>query len=85
MHRKLRLFFIAMVVLVGAGKAWMHGNAMATLSVPGCLGQNFTIRLDLPVWQQAHCWGCYLAIGGLIILAIELFTKRADSGWSAAT
>ncbi|KCZ93397.1 hypothetical protein HJO_06060 [Hyphomonas johnsonii MHS-2] len=57
------------LVLIGALKTWAHVEAARTLTLPGCLGSEFVIRLGAPTAMQVHCWGCYAVLMGLVLIA----------------
>lgn len=63
--------FFAGVALFAAGlaKVWLHLNSTVTMTVPGCLGSDFTIELSS---SSAHCWGCYVAVLGAGIMMLTL-------------
>lgn len=67
------------LALIGALKAWTHAMAAGTLAVPGCLGGDFILKVDVPLWHRVHCWGCYVAIIGtaLALYGFSRWRKRA--------
>ncbi len=69
MRPSLDMFAGMALVIIGSIKAWTHAMAAGTLAVPGCLGSDFILKLDVPIWHRVHCWGCYVAIVGLALAA----------------
>ena len=63
------LFIGMAMILVGLVKAWTHMAAESHLLVSTCLGRSIAIPLDTPIWERAHCWGCYLALFGMVWVA----------------
>jgi L-lactate permease len=49
--------------LIGSIKAWMHITAISVL-ISVSNGSFF---------ERAHCWGCYVAVAGLILAATGLY------------
>ena len=68
-------------IIVGVLKAWDHSQGMGVLSIPGCLGRDFTVSVSVPIWQQVHCWGCYLAIAGAGLLIRVGWLERGFAQW----
>jgi len=68
----------ALFVLIGAIKVWTHSQSAGLLSVPTCFGGDALIRVDMPLWHQVHCWGCYVALAGFAALALPDVWKRAQ-------
>jgi len=65
------------LLLAGLAKAWSTAAATGKMMFIGCGGEMFA----LPVAQSApslmHCWGCYSAIAGALMLAaLALKTVR---------
>ncbi|MEQ3747335.1 MAG: hypothetical protein ABNH53_14010 [Henriciella sp.] len=60
--------------LIGSIKAWMHITAISVLSLPTCTGKNVLISVSNDsFFERAHCWGCYVAVAGLILAATGLY------------
>lgn len=71
----LRFIGTAML-LIGSLKAWAHSQSASVLRLPSCLGEDVLVRLDAPLWHQVHCWGCYVAIAGLLLIAAPMVQHR---------
>ncbi len=79
MTARIQALLGAALLLIGALKALSHLTAASTLTIPGCLGGNFIVQLDTPLWHQIHCWGCYVALLGLGLMlhtALQLAQKQ---------
>lgn len=60
--------------LIGSVKAWMHMTASSVLSLPTCTGKNVLISVSNgSFFERAHCWGCYVAVAGLIVAAYGIY------------
>lgn len=69
----------AALVLIGAVKAWTLMQAARFITIPSCLGPDSIVRLDGTFNLQAHCWGCYTALFGLVLIVFSsIWTKRAQ-------
>ena len=77
MSHYARAIFGGILLIVGAVKAWSHVSMAGTMIVPGCFGRDFLIQVDAPVWQSVHCWGCYLALAGALILLLPFLSRQA--------
>ncbi|MEL6828975.1 MAG: hypothetical protein AAFO63_02450 [Pseudomonadota bacterium] len=66
----------AALVLIGAIKAWGHSQAAGLLRLPSCFGDDVLVRVDVPLWHQVHCWGCYVALAGLAIILPPIVQRR---------
>lgn len=68
--------FLAGLALLATGslKIWFHLNTKTTMSIPGCLGTDFTIELSSASSGLMHCWGCYVAAFGFSILATSVIS-----------
>lgn len=61
------LLGIALMV-VGGLKLNATANTAGSLILPGCMGGQFVIPVDVPEQTYLHCWGCYVALAGFIVL-----------------
>lgn len=62
------------LLLIGSVKAWMHMTASSVLSLPTCTGKNVLISVSNgSFFERAHCWGCYVAVAGLIVAAYGIY------------
>lgn len=68
-----RLVAGILMLIVGGIKAWTHMMAAGHLSITTCLGREITLSTGAPIWERAHCWGCYVALFGLGLVAVSLF------------
>ena len=85
MRPNLEIGVATLLVIIGAMQAWTHAVAMSTLLVPGCLNGGFYLQVDVPVWQRVHCWGCYVAIAGLALLARAIYRRMKPRALAAAS
>lgn len=65
----LRIFG-ASLLLIGGIKAWAHSQSAGLLRLPSCLGEDVIVRVDTSLWHQVHCWGCYAALAGLLLIVL---------------
>ena len=68
----------AALLVTGLSKVWLHLNTATTLSIPGCLGTDFSIVLSSSPPSLAHCWGCYVALFGVLIMAVSIGSRLFD-------
>ena len=70
----------AAMIVIGSLKTWLHMGTIPVLSLPSCNGETLTVAMSNASWlERAHCWGCYMLVAGLALLAIavaEQATKR---------
>ncbi len=74
--------------LIGSIKTYLHASTDSVLVFPTCTGRNVLVNVsDGSLFTQMHCWGCYVALAGLIWFVIafvqharakRLFVHKAD-------
>ena len=58
------------MVLLGAVKTWLHVGSIPVLYLATCTGKTVAISTGQAGWfEQAHCWGCYMLVAGILVLA----------------
>lgn len=63
----------AVLLLVGSIKTYMHLSMGSVIALPTCTGRNVLISVSQgSFFEQAHCWGCYMALAGLMVLGWTL-------------
>lgn len=68
MTKQTRLLIGIALLIAGLSRMYVEAQTTGTLIIPGCLGSDFTVHLDAPLWRRVHCWGCYIsATGGALI------------------
>lgn len=73
--RALRIFG-ASLLLIGGIKAWAHSQSAGLLRLPSCLGEDVLVRVDTSLWHQVHCWGCYVALAGLLLIVLPSLRRE---------
>ena len=68
MTRIQRALLGIVLMVVGGLKLNATAKAAGSLIVPGCMGGQFVITPDVPGQTYLHCWGCYVAVAGLLVL-----------------
>lgn len=63
------------MLAVGLMKAYLHMISAGTLHMTTCLGREVTLRTSGPVFQNAHCWGCYVAVAGALVVGVAMFGR----------
>lgn len=68
------LLSIAMIA-VGAVKIVTHLGQGAILNIQMCSGRTVALPLDsgISFLERTHCWGCYMALAGLVIFGFSAF------------
>ena len=57
------------MVLLGAVKTWLHIGSIPVLYLATCTGKTIAVSAGQTNWfEQAHCWGCYMLIAGLVVV-----------------
>ncbi|MEL7040548.1 MAG: hypothetical protein AAGL90_03440 [Pseudomonadota bacterium] len=68
------------MIAIGGVKTWLHVGSVPVLALQTCNGQTLQMSLDPSHGLlQAHCWGCYLVLAGLVVVgqaAWRAHTKR---------
>lgn len=78
MSKHLPLIGLVMIAL-GSVKTWLHMGSVPLLSLPTCTGETVTIALTGSSWlERAHCWGCYMLVGGLAIVLLSLVQQHRE-------
>ncbi|MEO1305617.1 MAG: hypothetical protein AAFV37_11605 [Pseudomonadota bacterium] len=68
-----------MMILIGVFKTWLHVGAVPVLYLTTCTGNTIAVSTGpTHVLAQAHCWGCYLFLAGLMVSAYAVY--RAFKG-----
>lgn len=69
-------FLIGFTLLIaGLARMYVESQVTGTLIIPGCLGSDFTVHLDVPIWRRLHCWGCYASTAGAALVAYVALQK----------
>ena len=65
------------MIAVGGLETWLHMGSIPVLSVPMCSGKTLTLAASqTSLFEQAHCWGCYMFAAGLVWLAVACMTAH---------
>lgn len=65
------------MILIGGLKTTLHIGSVPMLELPTCSGAIITANLGNAGWfEQAHCWGCYMLVAGLLLCAFALFNRN---------
>lgn len=63
-------------MVIGAIKTWLHIGAIPVLALPTCTGKTVLMTAGGSSWlEQAHCWGCYAFLVGLMIALHAAFRQ----------
>ncbi|MEM6652379.1 MAG: hypothetical protein AAF582_07230 [Pseudomonadota bacterium] len=58
------------MIAIGSVKTWLHVGSVPVLALQTCNGKTLQMSLEPSNGLlQAHCWGCYLVLAGLVVVA----------------
>lgn len=69
MSKRAPLLIGLTLLIAGLTRMYIESQVTGTLIIPGCLGSDFTVHLDTPIWRRLHCWGCYASTAGAALVA----------------
>lgn len=75
MTKRYGLILGAALLAAGLVRMYFEAQATGTLLIPGCLGNDFVVHVETPVWARLHCWGCYSAALGAMTLIGAFFSS----------
>ena len=86
MSAGLQAVFGVLLLALGSVKTWLHMGTVPVLSLPMCSGETMTIELNQASWlAQAHCWGCYAFVAGMLLSLFALYRgihkRRSVAVW----
>lgn len=74
----LKTVLALVMILIGGVKIVLHMTAAQSLLVETCGGRLLSIPLDQTgLLTSAHCWGCYMAVSGVALLALVVWERYA--------
>ena len=56
------------MIAVGLLKAYLHTMSTGVIHITTCLGRDVTLYAQGSLWSNAHCWGCYMALAGVLVI-----------------
>lgn len=66
-----------MLVIIGGVKAWTHATSASYLFLPMCTGRTLSVPIEGGMTLASlHCWGCYVAVIGVVMVAYDIYTRR---------
>ncbi|MGH1421570.1 MAG: hypothetical protein ACRBEQ_07110 [Hyphomonas sp.] len=75
MSKRAPLLIGMALLMAGLARMYVEAQATGTLIIPGCLGSDLAVHLDVPIWNRLHCWGCYASAAGASLIAFSGFQK----------
>ena len=68
MRHFIKYLIPAVTLIVGLVKMGITARSDGSLILPTCLGNSIEISIagSHPVWM--HCWGCYVALFGILMI-----------------
>lgn len=73
MTKQTRLLIGIVLLIAGLSRMYVEAQTTGALIIPGCLGFDFTVHLDAPLWRRIHCWGCYVSTTGGALISSAAF------------
>ncbi|MEM7328378.1 MAG: hypothetical protein AAF437_06535 [Pseudomonadota bacterium] len=68
MTRVQELMIGLLMIALGGLKTWLHMGTIPMLALPTCTGETVFIAASRSSWfEQAHCWGCYMFVAGMLV------------------
>lgn len=72
-------FYGLLMIALGSLKTWLHMEAIPLLSVPTCNGKTLNLVMSkASLFEQAHCWGCYMFAAGFVVLLIAVYHRTQN-------
>ncbi|MHA7898347.1 MAG: hypothetical protein ACX94B_00680 [Henriciella sp.] len=85
MTTRMQALYGLALILIGGVKIWLHMGSVSVLSLPLCSGKTLTVSAgQMSLFEQAHCWGCYVFGAGLILVGVAAFGAYAQRRTVAA-
>lgn len=74
MTPSLQALYGLLMIALGGVKTWLHIGTIPVLTLPTCNGKTLNLAMsNASLFEQAHCWGCYMFTAGSAVLLIALY------------